>query len=198
MDMKKQLCCFLILPILIPAAAGCSKSTDNAAGNTQPPSSAAAVSETAPASKTDLDSCITDAVMEKNKGLFESGEFQTESHIVLGKDEQEHSATVYAMVLYEEYGYKSDAFQVVSGGHGPVAMTFDKKADGAYVLQEYWEPVDGDNYAASIREKFPKNLYERALDTQSCVQQQEEECNQKARDYFSSRKESARSAEPLA
>jgi predicted small secreted protein len=136
---------------------------------------------------TDLDACVSQAIIDYNKGHYLSGEFQTESHVTLKTIEDGGTATVYLMAYYAEFDFTGGDVTQVSGSHIPVAITFSKDADGAYTMTEYWEASDGGGYAASIKEKFPADVAEQALDTQVYVEAQSASCYEKAKEYFKNR-----------
>jgi bla regulator protein blaR1 len=133
---------------------------------------------------TNLDACITDAILKTNKTGNASGEFKTESHIILGREEGLNSITVYTMVLYLEYGYDSGRFVDVAGSHIPTAITFSINEKGEYLLKEYWIPKEGSYYESSLREKFPSQIVEDAMDTQKYIEEQQAECDKKAEEYL--------------
>ncbi|MDD3693710.1 MAG: hypothetical protein PHX02_07425 [Oscillospiraceae bacterium] len=134
-----------------------------------------------------LDESVTTAILEQNDSKYIEGEFNTESHVVLGTIKNDNLITVYAMVLYLNYGYDNGDFKVVSGGHMPVALTFYENKNNEYSLYEYWQPEDGEKYSSSIKSKFPKSIYEQALDTQKYIEQQQAECDAKAQQYLISK-----------
>ncbi len=86
-----------------------------------------------------------------------------------------HKITYYGWVLYNEYKVTDNGLNTVSGGHIPVALSFDLDERG-YTLTEYWEPRDGSYYAQDIREKFPAHIAEDALNNQKFILQQTQEC----------------------
>ena len=90
-----------------------------------------------------------------------------------------HKITYYGWVLYNEYKVTDNGLNTVSGGHIPVALSFDLDERG-YTLTEYWEPRDGSYYAQDIREKFPAHIVEDALHGQKFVLQQTQECYEQA------------------
>lgn len=136
----------------------------------------------------DFDQNISKAIMDFNKNDYKQGEFRTESHVVLDTEKKGNEVTVYAMVLYEEYGYEDGAFKDVSGSHIPVAITFTVNNSGEYKRKEYWIPEDGSNYASSIRKKFPLLIEQNAIDTQKYIKQQQEECDKEAKEYLKNKK----------
>ena len=131
-----------------------------------------------------LEESITKAILDENMKKSLRGEFQTESHVVLDTKEDKDSITVYAMVLYQEYGFEDGKFKDISGSHMPIAITFQIEKDGEYKLKEYWKPKDGSYYVPSIKNKFPASIVDKALDTQKYIKQQQKECDQKAEEYM--------------
>ena len=55
-----------------------------------------------------------------------------------------------------------------------VAITFEV-VGGKYVLKEYWTPRDGSYYVQDIRDKFPDEVEDEALDTQKYILAQKQE-----------------------
>jgi len=90
--------------------------------------------------------------------------------------------TVYGMALHQGYGFSGHIFQEVAGSHIPTAITFDV-IDGKYVLKEYWTPRDGSYYVQDIRDKFPNEVEDDALDTQKYILAQKQECYEQAVQY---------------
>jgi len=66
--------------------------------------------------------------------------------------------------------------------HIAVAITFEV-VDGKYVLKEYWTPRDGSYYVQDIRDKFPDEIEDEALDTQKYILAQKQECYDQAVRY---------------
>lgn len=90
-----------------------------------------------------------------------------------------HIITSYGWALYEKYNISSAGIKNVSGSHIPVVLTFTLNENG-YQLQEYWEPRDGSYYVDDIREKFPSNIADDALDSQKYIVQQIQSCYKQA------------------
>lgn len=130
--------------------------------------------------RTDLDACVSDAILRENRGAYLEGEVAVETHTVLKTAEGGGTVTVYAMALYLELDVTKDGLAQVGGSHMPVAVTFQRNAAGEYALKEYWTPQDGSYYGPSIREKFPSELYSKAMDTQAYIQAQMQACYAKA------------------
>ncbi len=130
----------------------------------------------------ELDSYITEAVLKKaqngDDGNLDS--FTVESHSILKIVEEGNIVTVYAMVMDLSFQNSDNGPEEIGGSHMPAALTFEKKETGELSLLEYWIPEDGSYYASSIRDKFPEDIYEQALDTQTYVLLQIQECYGKA------------------
>ena len=139
----------------------------------------------------DLESSITRAIMDFNQLDYTNYIFKTEDHIILDTVKKDNSVTVYAMVLYQEYGYEDGEIKDIAGNHVPVAITFDIGKNGEYMLKEYWIPKDGSYYIPSIKEKFPAELVKEAIDTQQYIRQQQEACDQKLQEYLQRLKKEA-------
>ncbi len=133
--------------------------------------------------RTDLDACITDAILSANADYYSGGDFAAEAHTELKTVRSGGKVTFYAMALYMEFGYDADGgFSDTGGSYMPVAITFEKNAAGEYGLIEYWMPRDGGD-AASIREKFPSDIHEDALDTRNYITAHVQSCYAKAIEY---------------
>lgn len=130
--------------------------------------------------RSDLEACIINAILTEEKSPYEL-KFETEAHYILEIEENEDKITVYAHVLYQGY---NESQEEEAGSYMPVAITFSKEADGTYQMKEYWRPKDGTYYQPSIEEKFPEDIWEKALDGQSYVSELQAECEEKAQDYF--------------
>ena len=112
--------------------------------------------------RTDLNTCVSDAILASNAEDHHSGDFAAEAHTVFKTVENGDKTTVYAMALYTEFSYAEDGtlLKEAAGGHMPVAITFERNAAGEYMLVEYWIPQDGAYYGPSIMEKFPTELHD--------------------------------------
>ena len=129
-----------------------------------------------------LDAAVSDAIMAHNQGKYREGEFRCESHTILEVEESRNTVTAYLVALYQEYARMNGEISAVSGGHIPTAITFSIE-DGAYVLQEYWEPRDGSYYAKDLAKKFPSGL---DYGSQSLYETHKADCDAKADAYFAS------------
>ena len=132
------------------------------------------------------DAAARDAIIAHDKGSYPEGEFDAESHVILGMEstpltleaidggEYAYILTLYLMSLRESFNRRDGRFEAVSGRSGPVALTF-RIENGTPTLTEYWEPRDGSYYWPDLREKFPASLTDRQLDTQTYIMGQSQE-----------------------
>lgn len=134
-----------------------------------------------------LDDAINAAIMEYNSGKYLKGTYACAYHEVLATETNKDGAaddetvTAYVIAAYGEYKFANGETESVSGGSGPVALTF-RVGDTGYNLIEYWEAEDGRNYAESIRKKFPSSVAEMAIKDPYTVS---ELCDYKAEAHFS-------------
>ncbi len=112
-----------------------------------------------------LEDAISKAVKSRAIG-YAPGELATEGHILLEKVEKDGIIKAYTVSSYGAYGFENGIFTFVSGsGAIPTVMTFSRNEQGEYALLEYKEPTDGGGYIGSIKEMFPKHLWETVLDS---------------------------------
>ncbi|MBQ2841804.1 MAG: hypothetical protein IJE72_02060 [Clostridia bacterium] len=134
-----------------------------------------------------LDDAVTAAIMEHNSGKYLQGSYACSYHEILAtevigeasKDNAE-KITAYIIAAYGEYKWHDGNVESVSGGSGPIALTFSVE-DTGYKLLEYWEAEDGRYYVDSIREKFPSSVAESVIKDPHTVS---ELCHEKAEAYF--------------
>ena len=123
------------------------------------------------------------------------GLIHVKSHIVLreenaistplwGKTERVTEKTLYLLVMHKSYNMSSGIPEEVGGSCSAAAVTFSVDAAGQYRLKEYWEPGDGENYADAIRQRFPGDIAEIAMNPQPCEPQLNEACYGKACTYL--------------
>ena len=155
-------------------------------------------SETAEAEETSessdvLEEAIHAAILgEDAQKAVEGLRFPCESNVILGTETLcavpkadgtggGEYLTVYAMVLEQDYVFGEPHGEIIDdgGSHMPVAITFKVEGD-EYILEEYWRPQDGSYYESSIREKFPDDIEEEAMDTQKYILAQMQDCYNQA------------------
>ena len=132
----------------------------------------------------DLHTFIEEQILEHHRGGYKSGEFSCTDFQVLGTKKEDNCTTVYLWVLYQEYSNDNGLIEDVAGAHIPTVITV--RPGFPYELVEYWEPRDGMYYPEDIHSKFPIYLWGRATDSQRYIKKQQEACDAKAAEYFSS------------
>lgn len=152
--------------------------------------------EVAADSAAKLEAAITSAILDFDKEKYSEESFVCESHVILDtevgnvpsskeREGQVPYITVYAMVLKQSYDLSSGAIVDEGGSHIPTAITFEVNEAGEYTLAEYWMPMDGSRYIPTIREKFPDDIADEAIDTQKYILMQIQSCYQQAVEYGS-------------
>ena len=140
-----------------------------------------------------LTKAIHDAILVVNKkpepdGLYHCASFAllslktTSGTPLAGATNHMETVTVYGLALHQAYGFSGATFHEVMGSHIPVAITFEV-VDGKYALKEYWRPGDGTYYVPDVREKFPDEIEDEALNTQKYILAQKQECYDRAVRY---------------
>ena len=133
--------------------------------------------------RSSLEACISEAIINYNADQYHSGDFAAEAHTIFKTVESGDTTTVYLMALYLKFAYSGGGFSQTGGSHMPAAITFTKNSAGAYELQEYWIPQDGAGYGPSIKEKFPADIYDEAIDTQKYILLHTQACYAQAVEY---------------
>lgn len=110
----------------------------------------------------DLDAAVRAAILD---GLrVDDGQFPTESHVILKAEAREGDTAAYLLAHYMVFSCRGGTLlQDGVGGQTPMVLTFSLTEEG-YALKERWEPLGGEGYAAEIREKFPDDIEDAALD----------------------------------
>ena len=145
-----------------------------------------------------LEDAISRAILEHFAGDDPDGLIHAESHVVLsnemvsgtplvGSGDHVQMLKVYMLVHHAKYSTYGGTLEAVGGSYGAAAITFAITDYGEYVLQEYWEPRDGEFYSKDIRDFFPKYAAEAILndETQAYMKALKEETYRKAQSYFS-------------
>ena len=71
-------------------------------------------------------------------------------------------------VIEDEYGERT-LVEVTEGTDTPAAITFIIGRNGEYSVKEFWTPGD-DDYEASIRERFPEEAAQAAIDSEKTAE----------------------------
>ena len=143
-------------------------------------------------SKTDsLNTAILNAIIEYNGSGYPSDVYHCASFVELKQEllmidsapPGPDILSVYGMALEMSVSYSEGKLNQVSGSHMPVVITFEV-ADNTYTMTDFWVPRDGRYYVSDIRDKFPDEIEEDALDTQKYVVSQIQECYSRAVQYY--------------
>ena len=110
----------------------------------------------------ELDAAVSEAILNENADKLWLGECPTQGHVILGADETDTKAVVYAIEEFNSFGFYSGYFVDVGGHRVPAVFRFNK-ADGKYVLDRIDYAEDGSENASSIKKLFPKECQKRAL-----------------------------------
>ena len=132
----------------------------------------------------ELDAAVSEAILNENADKLWSGECPTEGHVILGADETDTKAVVYAIEEFNSFGFYSGYFVDVNGHQVSAVFRFNK-VDGKYVLDRIDYAEDGSEYASSIKRLFPKDCQKRALSpTESDIASLWKQCVSQAEKYL--------------
>ncbi|MGN0518483.1 MAG: M56 family metallopeptidase [Acutalibacteraceae bacterium] len=131
-----------------------------------------------------LDRYITDVILKHNKVTEPTYEFACEDHIVLGVKNNDDKTTVYMVVMFSGYNYKSGDITEESSSHIPTVITVKSDGKGGYTLDEYWTPRDGGYYTDDIKSKFPLAMQSDVFNLSDYAEKQEKSCYNKAKSHF--------------
>lgn len=137
--------------------------------------------ETNIAEKLTHDQAVASALFSLSNQYL-AGECIAEGHIILGYDDNDKNKTnIYALTTIGHYGFENDNFVQVSGSAFPAVITLN--SDNSVSIQQ---PLDGSDYAKSIKKMFPKEYHDRVFDYEDSdrenLKQQEEKY---AKEYLS-------------
>lgn len=118
---------------------------------------------TEPKGPSTVDEGVSLAIKAQGKS-YRVGETITEGHIILKAQEMGPVIKVYTVASVGQFGFEDGVFTKISGsGAIPTIITLSNDPKNKYALLEYKEPQDGEGYAASIKEIFPRELQAKAL-----------------------------------
>ncbi len=156
---------------------------------------------------------LTDPVTKVDDGLMAFAESQVIEHHrssysedfgcfadieIMGTKKKGDTTLLYTWVLYQEYGFDGGLTKG-SASHIPTVLTFVSTSDGSgYTLTDYQIPRDGSYYGDDIRKMFPWYLWGKALDSQWCLDEQQERIMEKAEVYFGTVSEVGGADDPTA
>lgn len=111
-----------------------------------------------------IEQAVSQAIKNKGENAYLKGEVATEGHIILETEEKNNEVKAYTLSSFGYFGFENGIFTKISGsGAIPTVITFSKNTNTGYSLINYKEPIDGEDYAASIKEMFPERLWDKVL-----------------------------------
>lgn len=128
---------------------------------------------------------IRQIILQENENDFTKDYFACESHEILKKEELRNVTSYYMLVRYGEYS--CDGSKVTLSGASscyPAVITLNKVSNGNYELMEYWEALDGEFYADSVKEKFPTTLHDKVFYSESFYDTLEKTNEKQAYEYY--------------
>ena len=132
----------------------------------------------------ELDAAVSEAILNENADKLWLGECPTQGHVILGADETDTKAVVYAIEEFNSFGFYSGYFVDVGGHRVPAVFRFNK-ADGKYILDRIDYAEDGSGHTSSIKRLFPKEYRERALSpTETDIASLWQQCAGQAEKYL--------------
>lgn len=121
---------------------------------------------------------VSQVLLDQASSGYMEGECAAEGHIILDTVREDDVWQVYTLASVGQYGFCTGHFEKISGsGAIPTMFTIGQDENGNYVCDEIWEPEDGSYYADSIKETFPRKLWNKALNAHERygeLQEQEE------------------------
>lgn len=112
----------------------------------------------------DLESTVTQILLDQTSSGYLEGECAAEGHLILDTVPEGDQTQVYLLASVGQYGFCSGHFEKISGsGAIPTRITLAQDEHGGYTLAGYWVPEDGSYYTDSIKETFPAALRYQAL-----------------------------------
>lgn len=132
----------------------------------------------------ELDKIVSAAIIEKNSDKYYTAEFQTEAHTIIKTVKEDNKILIYLTFTYRGYAPKDGGgYKLCAGGYSPALLAFTETGD-TYEMEEFWLPDSGTRYEASVKERFPKELWKDAFDKEAYSGSQIDVCSGKADAYF--------------
>ena len=133
---------------------------------------------------------IDTSIKKHHESAHTDDNFIAIDYEILGVHSSLSETKVYMWVLYMEYSCEGGVLKNEAGAHTPTVITAKKNISASknglitYELKEYWDPGDGSHYVKDIKDKFPRKLWSKALDSQLYIDQQNTKCENAAKEYF--------------
>ena len=135
-----------------------------------------------------LETAIHNAIMENCQNSYAASmPFQTEAHHVYAiQTVRPDCMFVDAEIIYHAYDKDSSGPTLENGCAFPVRLTFDASIENTLRLTEFWKPLDGEEYASSIREKVLETEIADELIACAYSGQLSDQCDAAAQAWFES------------
>ena len=138
-----------------------------------------------------LDNAIAQAIIDYNKesdAYVPEDWFECcgEGHAVLGMEENDDEVTVYAVCSYGRYFFMNGNLVFNTGYVAvPTVIKFEVDESGNYIYKSHTEALDGSVYMDSVKELFPDNIAEKAMNTdEKELEKLDEQCHAYAKEYL--------------
>lgn len=118
--------------------------------------------------KISLDEALSYYIIEKYKSelSYMDGEIEEEAHIIMKTIDNDKEIICYVMPWYSKFTKKEDGSLEETGSTGIVCkITLTHNDNGEYKLIDYWEPGDGAYFIEDIKEVFPKDIQNDAINS---------------------------------
>ena len=107
---------------------------------------------------------VSQVLLDQASSGYLEGECAAEGHIILDTVQEGEFWKIYTLASVGQYGFCTGHFEKLSGsGAIPTMITIGQEENGEYYCHGIWEPMDGNLYEDSIKETFPKRLWNKAL-----------------------------------
>ncbi len=163
-------------------------------GTGSPVTSSQEDSTDAPKPESALSEAIASAVRQKYRSEKPDGLIHVESYLLLANETASATPlkgntghldlwTVYLLVYHTKYSVSGEEPKEVAGELVPTAITFSVDETGAYSLKEYWTPRTGANYEKDVRDKFPGESADSAMNKEKYAEQLKQESRRRIPEY---------------
>lgn len=130
----------------------------------------------------EINQAIRQVVLEANgiRGKSTDTRYYAESHEILAIEESNEQVVFYINAMFATYDFNDHHLTMDYAGSNPAILSF-KKVDHQLELILYWQPQSGENYASSIRKKFPSSTWEKVFSNSDAL---DKNCLHQAYEYF--------------
>lgn len=105
------------------------------------------------------------ALLDKMQLRYQTGEFGAVGHTVLSAENFNGKVRAYVIVSYGRYRFMNDQFMRVEGKKQmPAMLLFSSNDQGEYLFEHVDFPDSILTYEEAVREMFPKNIADSAID----------------------------------